>query len=87
MHHDDTGALGNRVRRQTTATRQNKAPSNASEGSGERLGAGGTRVHSAPRSASHLLEPQHTIQLTEFREHKGKSVLNNNLTGDSPENF
>lgn len=45
-HHDDTAALGNKVRRQTTATRQNKPPSNASQGSEEWLRvAGGSRVH------------------------------------------
>lgn len=43
-HHDDTGALGNRVPRKTTATRQNKPPSNASKGSGERpLSSGGNQ--------------------------------------------
>lgn len=70
-HHDDTAALGNKVRRQTTATRRNKPPSNASQGSREWLGkAAGTRVHSAPRSVFYLLKPNGTIELTYLRKHK-----------------
>lgn len=52
-HHDDTAALGNRVRRHTTATRQKKklpvTPQRAARNSSEQLGGGGrSRVHLIP---------------------------------------
>lgn len=72
-HRDDTAALGNRVRRQITATRQKRnlqaTPQRAAGNSSEKPE---VQVHIDTRSVSHLLETLHAVQI---RKHKGHNYF------------